>query len=126
MATEKDKDEIEDMKEAQQIEFQSNSVQPSQYTEFTQSDNPQDSQYNKFILQQSIPKSNDWFVVDKSRLQSYIQTKDSSSVDLNQNISEIDSSQLDFESSIGNGSFGQVWKGKWRSTQVAIKQIPKN
>ena len=38
-------------------------------------------------------------------------------------ISEIDSSQLEFESVIGKGSFGQVWKGKWRQTQIAIKQI---
>ena len=27
------------------------------------------------------------------------------------------------KSIIGKGSFGQVWKGKWRQTQVAIKQI---
>ena len=38
-------------------------------------------------------------------------------------ISEIDAIQLEFESVIGKGSFGQVWKGKWRQTQVAIKQI---
>ena len=70
----------------------------------------------------NVAKSNDWFVVDKSMLQSSIQ-RTGSSLNLNQKISEIDSSQLEFESIIGKGSFGQVWKGKWRLTQVAIKQI---
>ena len=31
--------------------------------------------------------------------------------------------RFEFESVIGKGSFGQVWKGKWRQTQIAIKQI---
>ena len=55
-------------------------------------------------------------------LQSSIQNN-GSSLNLNQKISEIDSSQLEFELVIGKGSFGQVWKGKWRQTQVAIKQV---
>ena len=55
-------------------------------------------------------------------LQSSIQ-RNGSSLNLIQKISEIDSNQLEFESVIGKGSFGQVWKGKWRQTQVAIKQI---
>ena len=59
-------------------------------------------------------------------LQSSIQTNNSSSSNLDQKISEIDSSQLEFESVIGKGSFGQVWKGKWRLTQVAIKQIKRD
>ena len=42
---------------------------------------------------------------------------------ISEKISKIDSSQLEFIKLIGNGSFGQVWKGKWRQTQVAIKQI---
>ena len=65
----------------------------------------------------NVAKSNDWFVVDKSILQSSIQTN-GTSLNLNQKISEIDSSQLEFESVIGKGSFGQVWKGKWRQTQM--------
>ena len=78
---------------------------------------------NLILLFSSIPsnvaKSNDWFVVDKSMLQSPIQINGIST----QKISEIDPNQLEFESVIGKGSFGQVWKGKWRQTQVAIKQI---
>ena len=74
---------------------------------------------NYLSIPSNVAKSNDWFVVDKSMLQSSIQSNGNSK----QKISEIDSSQLEFESMIGKGSFGQVWKGKWRQTQVAIKQI---
>ena len=39
------------------------------------------------------------------------------------NLSAIESNQLQFDKIIGQGSFGQVWKGKWRGTVVAIKQV---
>ena len=38
-------------------------------------------------------------------------------------ISQITSNQIEFEKMVGQGSFGQVWKGKWRETNVAIKQV---
>ena len=56
-------------------------------------------------------------------LQSTFTQSNGNSLNLIQKISEIDSNQLEFESVIGKGSFGQVWQGKWRQTQVAIKQI---
>ena len=77
---------------------------------------------NYSSIPSNVAQSNDWFVVDKSMLQSSIQSNGSSH-NLIQKISEIDSNQLEFESVIGKGSFGQVWKGKWRQTQIAIKQI---
>ena len=78
----------------------------------------------------------DWFVADKSFLEAsylplnngeiYVEKQEnnlaSHSVST-QKVSQIDSSQLEFEAIIGKGSFGQIWKGKWRQTQVAIKQI---
>jgi hypothetical protein len=36
---------------------------------------------------------------------------------------EIDFSELVLEEEIGKGSFGVVWKGQWRNTEVAIKQV---
>lgn len=39
---------------------------------------------------------------------------------------KIDSDQLVFKQEIGRGSFGQVFKGTWRGTEVAIKRIPAN
>lgn len=39
---------------------------------------------------------------------------------------KIDSDQLIFKQEIGRGSFGQVFKGTWRGTEVAIKRIPAN
>ena len=41
-------------------------------------------------------------------------------------ISKIESTQLQFNEIIGEGSFGKVWNGKWRLTQVAIKQIKRD
>ena len=48
---------------------------------------------------------------------------DIESIPISNKISQIDSNQLQFIKMIGSGSFGQVWKGKWRQTQVAIKQV---
>jgi serine/threonine protein kinase len=39
---------------------------------------------------------------------------------------KIDSDQLILKQEIGRGSFGQVFKGTWRGTEVAIKRIPSN
>lgn len=39
---------------------------------------------------------------------------------------KIDSDQLELKQEIGRGSFGQVFKGTWRGTEVAIKRIPAN
>jgi len=39
---------------------------------------------------------------------------------------KIDSEQLVILQEIGRGSFGQVFKGTWRGTEVAIKRIPTN
>jgi hypothetical protein len=39
---------------------------------------------------------------------------------------KIDSDQLVLKQEIGRGSFGQVFKGVWRGTEVAIKRIPAN
>ena len=62
-----------------------------------------------------LPISKDWVRVSQSDMQSISIRSDK--------ISQIASSQLEFNKIIGNGSFGQVWKGRWRQTQVAIKQI---
>ena len=69
--------------------------------------------YDKLPI--SIKNSNDWVIISQSDMQSISIISDK--------ISQIDSSQLEFNKIIGNGSFGQVWKGRWRQTQVAIKQI---
>ena len=63
----------------------------------------------------SIKNSKDWVTISQSDMQSISIRSDK--------ISQIDSSQLEFNKIIGNGSFGQVWKGRWRQTQVAIKQV---
>ena len=68
----------------------------------------------------NVPKSDDWTVVQKTDL-SWRKSEVS-----NEKISLIEASQINFEKIIGNGSFGQVWKGKWRSTMVAIKQVKNN
>lgn len=44
-------------------------------------------------------------------------------LELDSIIAKIDASDLSFEKVLGSGSFGQVWMGRWRSAQVAIKQI---
>jgi len=36
----------------------------------------------------------------------------------------LDSDQLGIDQEIGHGSFGQVFKGLWRGTEVAIKRLP--
>eukprot|EP01118_Nematostelium_gracile_P008948 TRINITY_DN2991_c0_g2_i2.p1 TRINITY_DN2991_c0_g2~~TRINITY_DN2991_c0_g2_i2.p1 ORF type:complete len:582 (+),score=139.00 TRINITY_DN2991_c0_g2_i2:31-1776(+) len=36
---------------------------------------------------------------------------------------EINFAELVLEEEIGKGSFGVVWRGKWRNTEVAIKQV---
>ena len=69
--------------------------------------------YDKLPI--SIKNSNDWAIISQSDMQSISIRSDK--------ISQIDSSQLEFNKIIGNGSFGQVWKGRWRQTQVAIKQV---
>ena len=82
----------------------------------------------------NVPKSKDWFVVRDSDYNRFQQShgnvndndKDNNNLVLAKKISQIDATQLEFEKVIGNGSFGQVWKGKWRLTQVAIKQIKQN
>ena len=66
-------------------------------------------------LPSSIKDSKDWATISQSHMQSVSIRSDK--------ISQIDSLQLEFNKIIGNGSFGQVWKGRWRQTQVAIKQI---
>ena len=66
-------------------------------------------------LPNSIRDSKDWVTVSRNDLQNV-----SISAKI---ISQIDSSQLEFNKIIGNGSFGQVWKGRWRQIQVAIKQV---
>jgi sterile alpha motif and leucine zipper-containing kinase AZK len=38
-------------------------------------------------------------------------------------IVEVKADELTFSTAIGSGSFGEVWKGKWRNSDVAIKQI---
>jgi predicted Ser/Thr protein kinase len=38
-------------------------------------------------------------------------------------IATIKAAELSFEVAIGTGSFGEVWKGKWRNAEVAIKQV---
>jgi serine/threonine protein kinase len=40
-----------------------------------------------------------------------------------QAISQINAAEFEFIEVVGSGSFGQVWKGKWRSGLVAIKQV---
>ena len=66
---------------------------------------------NDPIIPSNVPKSNNWYQTPK------LQKNEA------EKISQIDASQLVFESKIGNGSFGEVWKGKWRLLSVAIKQI---
>ena len=89
----------------------------------------------------NVPKSKDWFVVRDSDYVRFQQSHDNdndirndndndkdnnNNLVLSKKITPIDATQLEFEKVIGNGSFGQVWKGKWRLTQVAIKQIKQN
>ena len=66
-------------------------------------------------LPESIKNSKDWVTISQSDMQSISIRSDK--------ISQIDSSQLEFNKIIGSGSFGQVWKGRWRQTQAAIKQV---
>ena len=75
---------------------------------------------NYTSLPPNVPQSNDWFVF--SPAQKTIEIDNDISISLGK-ISEIDVNQLEFLEVIGKGSFGQVWKGKWRMTEVAIKQI---
>jgi len=37
---------------------------------------------------------------------------------------EIDRKELIIEHKIGDGTAGSVWKGKWRSIDIAIKYFP--
>ena len=69
--------------------------------------------YNQFSI---IPQSDEWFMVGKSNISPSIYSQ----------MSHIDASELKFEKVIGNGSFGQVWKGNWRKLIVAIKQVKQN
>eukprot|EP01111_Echinosteliopsis_oligospora_P013540 TRINITY_DN4878_c0_g1_i1.p1 TRINITY_DN4878_c0_g1~~TRINITY_DN4878_c0_g1_i1.p1 ORF type:complete len:522 (+),score=97.63 TRINITY_DN4878_c0_g1_i1:241-1806(+) len=39
---------------------------------------------------------------------------------------KIESRELVLENEIGHGSFGQVYRGVWRGTEVAIKKLPKD
>ena len=36
----------------------------------------------------------------------------------------VDASEIELQSKIGTGSFGEVFRGSWRGTEVAIKVIP--
>ena len=78
-----------------------------------------DKSTNYTSIPSNFPKSNDWTAVDKSKLGG-----DNAQLSIStRKISEINATQLEFEKIIGKGSFGLVWKGKWRLTQVAIKQV---
>ncbi|XP_071506386.1 uncharacterized protein [Diadema antillarum] len=39
-------------------------------------------------------------------------------------VHRVDYNELDLHESLGKGSFGQVYRGRWRGTQVAIKKLP--
>ena len=68
------------------------------------------------ISKLDISGSSEWFMVGKSNISPSIYSQ----------MSHIDASELKFEKVIGNGSFGQVWKGNWRGLIVAIKQVKQN
>ena len=92
-----------------QIELQSKgSGQPP----VTSQINGKSSEYNVFIAS-NVPESKTWVAVSNEKLDSK----------LHQNISKIDVSELKFDKVLGNGSFGEVWKGSWRGLIVAIKQV---
>ena len=69
--------------------------------------------YDKLMKQTKDPKK--WVKLSQSDIKNISIS--------NQKISQIDANQLQFDELIGNGSFGEVWKGKWRLLPVAIKQI---
>jgi len=58
-----------------------------------------------------VPESNQWRTV------TYVPTIAASIV------VQIKSSELTFVKNIGSGSFGEVWRGRWRASDVAIKQV---
>ena len=71
----------------------------------------ENSNYEQFL--ENVPKSPEWFVVPKSNVKPSLYSE----------LAHIDVSELEFGQIIGNGSFGQVWRGSWRSSEVAIKQV---
>ena len=104
----------------------------------------------------NVPQSQDWYVVSVVELKQIsnvqndyfdIQSKTSrldlaeknqippnsissvkfdSQATLLKRITRIEAADLKFQEIVGSGSFGQVWKGEWQSTEVAIKQIKQN
>ena len=84
------------------------------------------SNYEPIKIPSNFPKSNDWIVLNESQYLNLLSVNNQNVTNNNdeqQKICEIDGAQVEFEKIIGKGSFGQVWKGKWRSTKVAIKQV---
>ena len=64
------------------------------------------------INQADIPFKG-WYNIPENRLKAAEDFK----------LTQIAANQIEFEKMIGQGSFGQIWKGKWRETKVAIKQV---
>lgn len=55
----------------------------------------------------------------------YISVQERSNSHFDDGSSEIDFSELKFEEKIGEGTFGEVWKGTCRGKEVAIKKLKK-
>jgi hypothetical protein len=57
-----------------------------------------------------------WFGLGPIKTQIFFQLKLDSEL-----VEELDFSEIQFEEKIGEGSYGRVYKGKWRGLAVAIK-----
>ena len=94
----------------------SNLIQYDQLSQVnSQLNNPNSNQYAVLKLPKNFPQSNDWIAITSESQYSKTSTSLSKS--------KIESNELTFNKIIGQGTFGQVWKGEWRSTIVAIKQV---
>jgi len=61
-------------------------------------------------LPSNVPRNSNWAILNQSQISNKISTT-------------IKPNELEFGDVLGNGSFGEVFKGRWRKSDVAIKQV---